>query len=82
MIEGIHGKLKTNRRKNILNRFTSLKNGCLFSTDVVARGIDFDHIHFIIQIDPPEDPDNYVHRIGRTARVNKPGTAILLLEKH
>jgi len=51
-----------------------MPNGCLFATDVVSRGIDFDHIHYILQIDPPEDPDNYVHRIGRTARVNRPGT--------
>lgn len=53
--------------------------GCLFATDVVSRGIDFDHIHFIVQVDPPEDPDNYVHRIGRTARINRPGTVIFLL---
>ena len=48
----------------------------------MSRGIDFDHIHYIIQVDPPEDPDNYIHRIGRTARINRPGTAILLIEKH
>jgi len=53
-------------------------NGCLFATDVVSRGIDFDHIHLILQVDPPEDPDNYVHRIGRTARINRPGTVISL----
>lgn len=52
-------------------------NGCLFATDVVSRGIDFDHIHYIVQVDPPEDPDNYVHRIGRTARINRPGTVII-----
>ena len=51
-------------------------NGCLFATDVVSRGIDFDHIHYILQVDPPVDPDNYVHRIGRTARINRPGTVI------
>jgi superfamily II DNA/RNA helicase len=54
-------------------------NGCLFATDVVSRGIDFDHIHLILQVDPPEDPDNYVHRIGRTARINRPGTVIFIL---
>ncbi len=54
-------------------------NGCLFATDVVSRGIDFDHIHYIVQVDPPEDPDNYVHRIGRTARINRPGTVIIYL---
>lgn len=79
LIEGIHGKLKNKKRNKILTKFTELKNGCLFATDVVSRGIDFDYIHYIIQVDPPEDPDNYIHRIGRTARINKPGTAILLI---
>lgn len=52
------------------------------STDVISRGIDFDRIHYIVQIDPPEDPDNYIHRIGRTARINRPGVAILMIEEH
>jgi superfamily II DNA/RNA helicase len=73
---GLHGRLKTNRREKLIRNFMKRSNGCLFATDVVSRGIDFDHIHFIVQIDPPEDPDNYVHRIGRTARINRPGTVI------
>lgn len=82
LIFGIHGKLKNNRRARIIKTFTENKNGCLFSTDVISRGIDFDRIHYIIQIDPPEDPDNYIHRIGRTARINRPGVAILMIEEH
>jgi ATP-dependent RNA helicase DDX55/SPB4 len=78
-VEGIHGKLKNKKRNRILQIFTERKNGCLFATDVVSRGIDFDHVDFIVQVDPPEDPDNYIHRIGRTARVNNSGTAILLI---
>jgi superfamily II DNA/RNA helicase len=74
--------LKNNRRARIIKRFTDNKNGCLLSTDVTSRGIDFDRIHYIIQIDPPEDPDNYIHRIGRTARINRPGIAILMIEPH
>lgn len=73
-IYGIHGKLKTRRRKRIIEEFFSKDKGVLFATDVVSRGIDFEHVHFIIQVDPPEDPDNYIHRIGRTARINRPGT--------
>lgn len=65
-----------------MGAFTAAKAGCLIATDVVARGIDFDHVHYILQIDPPEDPDNYIHRIGRTARINRPGTAILFIENH
>jgi len=63
----------------LIKQFLKKQYGCLFATDVVSRGIDFDHIHFIVQVDPPEDPDNYVHRIGRTARINRPGTVIFLL---
>jgi superfamily II DNA/RNA helicase len=73
---GLHGRLKTNRREKLIKQFLKKQSGCLFATDVVSRGIDFDHIHFIVQVDPPEDPDNYVHRIGRTARINRPGTVI------
>ncbi len=82
LVYGIHGKLKNNRRARIIKNFTDSKNGCLISTDVTSRGIDFDRIHYIIQIDPPEDPDNYIHRIGRTARINRPGVAILMIEPH
>lgn len=81
-IHGIHGKLKTRKRQKIIQEFLSNDHGVLLATDVVSRGIDFEHVHFILQVDPPEDPDNYIHRIGRTARVNRPGTAILLIEAH
>ena len=73
-IFGINGKLKSKRRQKIIQTFFEKKNGVLFATDVVSRGIDFEHVHFIVQVDPPEDPDNYIHRIGRTARINRPGT--------
>jgi ATP-dependent RNA helicase DDX55/SPB4 len=78
-IYGIHGKLKTRRRKRIIEEFFGQENGVLFATDVVSRGIDFEYVHFILQADPPEDPDNYIHRIGRTARVNRPGTVLFHL---
>ena len=78
-IFGIHGKLKTKKRQRIIETFFEKQNGVLFATDVVSRGIDFEFVHFIVQADPPEDPDNYIHRIGRTARVNRPGTVKLIL---
>ena len=62
-----------------MKKFLNSEQGIMMATDVVARGIDFDRIDYILQVDPPEDPDNYVHRIGRTARVDRPGTATLLL---
>ena len=78
-IYGIHGKLKTRKRQRIIQTFFERESGVLFATDVVSRGIDFKFVHFIVQADPPEDPDNYIHRIGRTARVNRPGTVINLI---
>jgi len=51
----------------------------MFATDVIARGIDFPLVQWIIQIDPPQDPMFYIHRIGRTARKGLEGNAILLL---
>lgn len=58
----------------------SAEKGILFGTDVVARGIDFKAVHVILQVDPPADPQSFVHRSGRTARIGKEGAAIILLE--
>lgn len=54
----------------------------MICTDVVARGIDFQDVHHIIQVDPPQDPSFYIHRIGRTARKGKSGKALILIENH
>ena len=75
----LHGQLKSKKRISVMKEFRESQYGCMFATDVVSRGIDFEEVHFILQVDPPEDPDNYVHRIGRTARINKPGTVTLTL---
>ena len=57
-----------------------MDKGFLIGTDVVARGIDFDDIEYIMQVDPPQDPNFYIHRVGRTARVGRKGSALLFLE--
>lgn len=81
-IEGVHGQLKPKKREKVFQNFFKLKSGVLLTTDVAARGIDFERVDQIIQIDPPEVPEQLVHRIGRTARVNRPGKALLMLEEH
>ena len=81
-LEGVHGQLKPKKREKVFKSFFALKAGVLITTDVGARGIDFENIDLIIQIDPPEVPEQLVHRIGRTARVNREGTALLMLEEH
>jgi ATP-dependent RNA helicase DDX55/SPB4 len=79
-IKAIHGRMKQNRRHSVIEAFVTAPKGVLFGTDVVARGIDFKSINYIVQVDPPVDPASFVHRIGRTARVSSEGHAIVLLE--
>lgn len=81
----LHGKIKQSRRTKIFFEFTqrcsnSQKNGCaLFCTDLVARGLDFPNVDWVLQVDCPEDKDTYIHRVGRTARNSFTGKTLLLL---
>jgi ATP-dependent RNA helicase DeaD len=72
----LHGDLPQGWRKQIMARFRSGQIRVLVATDVVSRGIDVMGISHIINYDLPEDPENYVHRIGRTGRMGKDGIAI------
>lgn len=76
----LHGRQKQGARLEITSRFTASKNSCLFATDVVARGIDFPAVDWVIQADCPEDVDTYIHRVGRTARYQSNGHAVLFLD--
>ena len=76
----LHGRQKQIARLEITNRFTAAKQSCLFATDVVARGIDFPAVDWVIQVDCPEDADTYIHRVGRTARFESNGRAVLFLD--
>lgn len=64
----INGSLKQGKRITNYNKFNESTNGIMFATDVIARGIDFPKVDLIIQVDIPQDPSFYIHRIGRTAR--------------
>ena len=75
----IHGQMKQISRTKKFEKFKKKENGILISTDVLARGADFENIDFIFQIDPPQNPEYFIHRIGRTARGFKTGSAILLI---
>ena len=72
----IHGDKPQNQRDYILHRFKIAKAGILVATDVAARGLDVNDIDLVINYDFPGDIESYVHRIGRTARAEKDGTAI------
>lgn len=72
----IHSKKVQSDREKALQDFKDGKVRVLVATDVAARGIDVDNISLVINYNLPEDPRNYIHRIGRTARAGKNGTAI------
>jgi ATP-dependent RNA helicase DDX10/DBP4 len=74
------GRQKQTARLEITQKFSSAKHSCLFATDVVARGLDFPAVDWVVQFDCPEDADTYIHRVGRTARYEREGRAILFLE--
>lgn len=74
--DAIHGDRPQNARTRILEGFRSGKIKVLVATDLAARGIDIEGITHVINYDMPNEPENYVHRIGRTARAGKSGRAI------
>ncbi|KAK6583807.1 hypothetical protein PZA11_003537 [Diplocarpon coronariae] len=76
----LHGRQKQSARLDITAKFSSSRNSCIFATDVVARGLDFPAVDWVIQLDCPEDADTYIHRVGRTARYEKAGKAVLFLD--
>ncbi|KAI9719080.1 MAG: ATP-dependent RNA helicase [Candelaria pacifica] len=65
---GLHGKQKQQKRTNTFFEFCNAKQGTLICTDVAARGLDIPSVDWIVQFDPPDDPRDYIHRVGRTAR--------------
>lgn len=75
----LHGKMKHRQRLQVFDAFQSWPSGILFCTDVAARGLDIPHVNFVLQLDPPVDPTEYVHRAGRTARAGAAGKSILFL---
>ena len=77
----ISGDLSQFKREKILKEFKNQKINALIATDVAARGLDIDDISHVFNYDVPKYPENYVHRIGRTSRMNKRGVAITLCLK-
>jgi ATP-dependent RNA helicase RhlE len=75
-IEIIHGNKSQNQRKRALTKFKNNKVDVLLATDVASRGLDIDDITHVINYDLPQSKKVYIHRIGRTGRANKKGTAL------
>lgn len=77
----IHSDLEQSEREQTLLDFRNRKFRILIATDVISRGIDIDHIDLVINYDVPHDGEDYVHRIGRTARASSKGTAYTLISQ-
>ena len=75
----IHGNLQQRQRSRVIQNFREKKCRILVATDVAARGLDIPHIEHVINYDLPQCPEDYVHRIGRTARAGASGSALCLL---
>jgi ATP-dependent RNA helicase RhlE len=79
--KAFHSDLEQTEREEILRAFKNKKVNVLIGTDVLSRGIDVEGISLVINWDVPPDPEDYVHRIGRTARAETTGTAVTLINE-
>merc|ERR1712216_1106142 len=79
-VQSIHGQKKQGARIATFHTFCQANTGILVCTDVAARGLDIPKVDWIVQYDPPDDPKEYIHRVGRTARgANTTGKALMFL---
>lgn len=81
VVEGISSDLEQSQREEVLNHFRARKTRVIVATDVLARGIDIKDINLVINYNVPGDGEDYVHRIGRTARADATGVAITLVNE-
>ncbi len=81
VVEGISSDLEQKERENMLVRFRSRRTRVLVATDVLSRGIDIKDINLVVNFDTPSDAEDYVHRVGRTARADTTGVAITLVNR-
>lgn len=77
--EGIHGDMNQAQRNRVMSRFKEGNIELLVATDVAARGLDISDVTHVFNFDIPQDPESYVHRIGRTGRAGRTGTAITFI---
>lgn len=77
----MHGDIAQNQREVTLKRFKEGKFNVLVATDVASRGLDIPNVDLVIQLEPPQDTETYIHRSGRTARAGLSGTCITFYTK-
>lgn len=78
-VTALHSGLKQSERVNNLARFRAQAARILVATDVAARGLDIPEVALVVNFDVPRDPDDYIHRVGRTARAGRVGTSVTLI---
>ncbi|MCU0379478.1 MAG: DEAD/DEAH box helicase [Bacteroidales bacterium] len=81
VVEGISSDLEQKEREDMLSRFKARNTRVLVATDVLSRGIDIKDIDLVINFDVPSDAEDYVHRVGRTARAESTGSAVTLVNR-
>ncbi|MFO1242842.1 MAG: DEAD/DEAH box helicase [Rickettsiales bacterium] len=77
--DAIHGDLQQNKRDRVIRAFREKRHRILVATDIAARGLDIPHIEHVINFDLPQCPEDFIHRIGRTARAGAEGSALCLI---
>lgn len=77
--EAIHGDLQQRKRDRVIQAFRDKKHRIMVATDIASRGLDIPHIEHVINYDLPQCPEDYIHRIGRTARAGAEGSALCLI---
>lgn len=77
----LHSQMPQQERINSLGRFRAGAANVLIATDVASRGLDIPEVELVINYDLPADPDDYIHRVGRTARANREGTSVTLVSE-
>lgn len=80
-IEEIHSDLLQDKREQVMQDYRNKKLKILVATDILSRGIDIEEIELVINFDVPNDGEDYIHRIGRTARAESQGTAITFVSE-
>ncbi len=80
--DALHGDLRQNKRDKVMNNFRNMKFRILVATDIASRGLDVPHIEHVINFDLPQVPEDYIHRMGRTARAGAEGSALCFVASH
>ena len=80
--DALHGDLRQNKRTQVMKRFQQEQIRVLVATDIASRGLDVPHIRHVINYDLPQVPEDYIHRMGRTARAGADGEALCFVASH